>query len=152
MIEGRGNREMSLSEKDLAAIGSYVQHNLPQWFAAMPHPKTWLERDMELRERSIRVEEQLNAQRDLMQQGFDHMEKRLTEQREEMIWRFEQVDKRLSQVDKRLDQVDKRFEQINKRFDQVDKRFESLFTRLTVIMGIGFTMMTVLITVFKFIK
>ncbi len=73
--------------------------------------------ELDLRERTIRVEEELKHQRELMVEGFKQMEKR-----------FEQVDKRFEQVDKRFEQADKRFEQIqldmNKRFEQVDKRFE----------------------------
>ncbi len=56
--------------------------------------------ELDLRERTIRVEEELRHQRELMIEGFKQMEKR-----------FEQVDKRFEQVDKRFEQVDKRFEQ-----------------------------------------
>ena len=106
--------------------------------------------EIELRERAIRVEEELKHQRELMMEGFKQMEKRFEqvdkrfeqmqletnkrfEQMQfEMNKRFEQVDKRLEQVDKRFEQVDKRFEQIqletNKRFEQMqlemNKRFE----------------------------
>jgi len=73
--------------------------------------------ELDLRERTIRVEEELKHQRELMLTGFAQMEKR-----------FEQVDKRFEQVDKRFEQVDKRFEQMqndmNKRFEQVDKQLE----------------------------
>ncbi|MBU2572070.1 MAG: hypothetical protein KJ725_18995 [Gammaproteobacteria bacterium] len=71
--------------------------------------------ELDLRERTVRVEEELKHQRDLMIQGFEAMEKR-----------FEQVEKRFEQIDKRFEQVEKRFEQINKRFEQVDKRFEEM--------------------------
>ncbi|WP_341328095.1 hypothetical protein [Methylotuvimicrobium sp. KM2] len=56
--------------------------------------------ELDLRERTIRVEEELKHQRELMLEGFKQMEKR-----------FEQMDKRFEQVDKRFEQVDKRFEQ-----------------------------------------
>ena len=75
--------------------------------------------ELELRERTIRVEEELKHQRELMSEGFKQMERR-----------FEQVDKRFEQVDKRFEQVEKRFEQIDKRFEQVDKHLESLAHRL----------------------
>ena len=71
--------------------------------------------ELDLRERTVRVEEELKHQRDLMIQGFEAMEKR-----------FEQVEKRFEQIDKRFEQVEKRFEQIDKRFEQVDKRFEEM--------------------------
>ena len=64
---------------------------------------------------------------------------------------------------KRIEQVDKRFEtmqhNMNKRFEQVDKRFEDLqhymdkrFNQLTWMMGIGFTGLVTLITVFNFLS
>ncbi|MBE0437515.1 MAG: hypothetical protein IBX56_17140 [Methylomicrobium sp.] len=71
--------------------------------------------ELDLRERTVRVEEELKHQRDLMIQGFEAMEKR-----------FEQVERRFEQIDKRFEQVEKRFEQIDKRFEQVDKRFEEM--------------------------
>ncbi|MDR4521468.1 MAG: hypothetical protein R3E36_12910 [Nitrosomonas sp.] len=48
--------------------------------------------ELELRERIVRVEEELKHQRELMLQGFKQMEKR-----------FEQVDKRFEQIDKRFE-------------------------------------------------
>ncbi|WP_432743314.1 hypothetical protein ABXJ76_01135 [Methylobacter sp. G7] len=69
--------------------------------------------ELDLRERTIRVEEELKHQRELMVEGFKQMDKR-----------FEQIDKRFEQIDKRFEQIDKRFEQVEKRLDQVDKRFE----------------------------
>jgi predicted nuclease with TOPRIM domain len=79
--------------------------------------------EFDQRERTIRVEEELKHQRELMREGFNRMDKR-----------FEQVDKRFEQVDKRFEQVDKRFEQMqlemNKRFEQVDKRFEQMTARI----------------------
>jgi hypothetical protein len=86
--------------------------------------------ELDLRERTIRVEEELKHQRELMLEGFKQMEKR-----------FEQVDKRFEQIEKRFEQVDKRFEQMHiettKRFDQLTMRIDhfmvwSFATTLTV--------------------
>ena len=66
--------------------------------------------ELELRERTTRVEEELKHQRDLMLTGFAQMEKR-----------FEQVDKRFEQMHA---EFNKRFEQVDKRFEQIDKQFE----------------------------
>jgi hypothetical protein len=60
--------------------------------------------EIDLRERTIRVEEELKHQRELMQEGFKQMEKR-----------FEQVDKRFEQMS--LDS-DKRFTEMNRRLDR----------------------------------
>lgn len=86
--------------------------------------------ELELRERTTRVEEELKHQRELMLTGFAQMEKRF----EQIDKRFEQMyidfDKRFEQIDKRFEQIDKRFEQMhidfNKRFEQIDKRFEKI--------------------------
>ena len=105
---------MELRSEHLEQIGLYVRGNLGAWFK-----EANLDRDMELRERTIRVEEELKTQRELMREGFVQMGKR-----------FEQVDKRFEamqhNMDKRFEQVDKRFEQVDKRFEQVDKRFDDL--------------------------
>ncbi len=66
--------------------------------------------------------------------------------------RFEQIDKRFEQVDKRFEQVDKRFEEMihymDRRFEDVDKRFSMMFK----FMSIGYTVITALIVLFKFLK
>jgi len=98
--------------------------------------------ELDLRERTIRVEEELKHQRELMLTGFAQMDKRfeqvekrfeqvdkqLEQMRKESDKRFEQVEKRFEQVDKQLEQMrkdsDKRFEQVDKRFEQVDKQLE----------------------------
>ncbi len=83
--------------------------------------------ELDLRERTIRVEEELKHQRELMVEGFKQMEKRFEQMEkrfEQIDKRFEQIDKRFEQIDKRFEQIDKHFEQVEKRLDQVDKRFE----------------------------
>ncbi|SET22773.1 hypothetical protein SAMN05216326_11623 [Nitrosomonas marina] len=81
--------------------------------------------ELEIRERIVRVEEELKHQRELMIEGFKQMEKRF----EQIEKRFEQIDKRFEQIDKRFEQIDKRFEQIEKRFEHIDKRFEHIDKR-----------------------
>ncbi len=63
--------------------------------------------EIDLRERTIRVEEELKHQRELMLEGFKRMDER-----------FEQVDKRFEQMEKRFEQVDKRFEDMGRRLDR----------------------------------
>ncbi len=97
--------------------------------------------ELELRERTTRVEEELKHQRELMLAGFAQMDKRfeqvdkqLEQMRDESDRRFEQVEKRFEQVEKRFEQVDKQLEQIrdesDRRFEQVEKRFELVDKRL----------------------
>ncbi|MCD2449757.1 hypothetical protein GO003_005055 [Methylicorpusculum oleiharenae] len=109
-----------LAKEDLLEIERMVE----QIIARQPDVKNNanVRYELDLRERTVRVEEELKHQRDLMIKGFDAMEKRF----EQMEKRFEQVDKRFEQVDKRFEQVDKRFEQVDKRFELVDKRFEEM--------------------------
>ena len=68
--------------------------------------------ELEIRERIVRVEEELKHQRELMIEGFSR------------------VDKRFEQVDKRFEQVDKRFEVLISRIDRF--MIWSFATTLTV--------------------
>ncbi len=73
-----------------------------------------VEKEMEIRERIIRVEESLDKHIALTKQGFEQMDKR-----------FELLTG-----------------QMDKRFDQVDKRFNQMFTYFTtgiVILGLMIT-------------
>ncbi|QJR22749.1 hypothetical protein BREVNS_1999 [Brevinematales bacterium NS] len=83
-----------------------------------------------------------------MDKRFEQVEKRF----EQVEKRFEQVEKRFEQIDKRLEQVDKRFEEMDKRFglmiDQMNKRFHSLQWMI----GIGFTVISLLIGLFGFLR
>jgi len=88
---------MPLAHDDIEHIRRLIREELE---AHPPQPQATVRYDLELRERTIRVEEELKHQRQLMEQGFRLMEKRL------------------DQVDKRLDQVDKRFEVLTTRIDR----------------------------------
>ena len=105
---------MALAQKDIEQIQWLIKKTLSETPEALNANVRY---ELDLRERTIRVEEELKHQRELMTEGFKQMEKR-----------FEQVDKRFEQMhhdmNKRFDQVEKRFEQVDKRFEQVDKRFE----------------------------
>ena len=110
---------MTLRDEDVGRIGEYV--------------KPWLREIVEetvprvqpggvggqLLERMVRVEEELKAQRTLMDERFNFMAQRF----EFMAQRFETVDKR--------------FEDMNARF-----------TTLTWMIGVGFVVITSLTTVF----
>ena len=108
---------MALAQEDLEQIRHLIREEVDARLS------TGLVRyDLELRERIVRVEEELKHQRELMEQGFKLMEKR-----------FEQVDKR-------FEQMEKRFEQVDKRFEQVDQRFESLTERIDRFMRWSFAL------------
>ena len=102
-------------------------------------------------QRLVHLEEELKAQRKLMEKQFEVIEKR-----------FEAIDKRFEAVDKRFEDLYRylnvRFEAIDKRFEAVDKRFEDLihyvdrrFTQLTWLISTMFVVLGTLITVFRFL-
>ena len=73
--------------------------------------------------------------------------------------RFDQVDKRFEQVDKRTDQVEKRIDQVDERINHIEQRFETRFdaidqrfARLHTLMMSGFSILAILMSLFKFIK
>ena len=91
---------MALAQEDIEQIEALIRKSI----AATPEVGNANVRyELELRERTTRVEEELKHQRELMLTGFAQMEKR-----------FEQVDKRFEQM----------HAEFNKRFEQVDKQFE----------------------------
>ena len=96
---------MTLQEEDLA----YIKEHLGEWLAECSLGKPPAVYEIELRERMVRVEEELKHQRELIKQI-------------------------LVEMDKRFDAVDKRFETVDKRFEamqaQMDKRFDALTRRI----------------------
>ena len=119
-------------------------------------------REIETISRTSRVETSIEYLGKQMVNGFTRMDKRFEELIHYLDKRFEQMDKRfeelihhtdtrfqdlIHQMDKRFEQVDKRFEQVDKRFEQVDKRFSLI--QWTI--GIGFIMITVLMSVYQFL-
>ena len=165
---------MTLRDEDVGRIGEYVKPWLRELVDEMvPHPEPVGDR---LLERMVRVEEELRAQRTLMDERFgfmaarfeaidkrfDAVDKRFEDLIGQMNVRFEAVDKRFEAVDRRFEAADKRFEdligQMNARFETVDRRFEesrahadSRFKTLVLMIGFGFAIVTLLTTVFGLI-
>jgi len=116
---------MALAQEDIDIIQSIVDKAIKN----TPELKNGNVRyEIDLRERTIRVEEELKHQRELMLEGFKQMDKRFEAMQLEMNKRFEQVDNRFEamqlEMNKRFEQVDKRFEQVDKRFEQFERRFD----------------------------
>lgn len=121
---------MALAQGDLEEIGRYVREHIPEWMGE--EGRVSLIREFDLRERIVRVEEELKHQRELMEQGFALMEKRfeqIEKHFEQMERRFEQIEKRFEQMERRFEQIDKHFELMDKRSEQTDKHFESMDRR-----------------------
>ena len=131
-------RVMELSRETLETIGDYVRGNLGSWMREVQ-----TDREFALHERAIRVEEELKAQREIIQQGFHFMEKRL----EQIDQRFELVEKRFEQVDKRFEQVDKRIDELrsdmNARFEDLQSHSNRWFTVISVVLGVFILVVTV---------
>jgi len=84
---------MALAQQDLQQIGEYVKAHISDWIAEQSLGRPPVVYEIELRERMVRVEEELKHQRELMREGFE-------------------------QVDKRFEQVDRRFDELLKRHDR----------------------------------
>ena len=109
---------MALAQEDI----EFIKAHLGEWLAEQSWGKPPAVYEVELRERMVRVEEELKNQRELIKSILVQMDLRF----QQVEKRFEQVDKRFEQVDKRFEQVDKRFEQVDKRFEKMDQRFEQM--------------------------
>ena len=79
---------MALAQEDI----DYIKTHLGAWLAEQSLGKPPVVYEIELRERMVRVEEDLKHQPELMRQGLERMDKR-----------FEQVDKRFDDMLKRHD-------------------------------------------------
>jgi len=123
----REEYKMALAQEDIEQIQELIKKSIQ---STPEVGNANVRYELDLRERTIRVEEELKHQRELMLTGFAQMDKRFEQMREESNKRFEQIEKRFEQVDKRFEQVEKRFEQVDKRFEQVDKRFEQIDKQL----------------------
>lgn len=64
---------MSLTQQDI----DFIKTNMAVWLAEQSLGKPPAVYEIELRERMVRVEEELKHQRELMRQGFEQMDKRL---------------------------------------------------------------------------
>ncbi|MDP2179647.1 hypothetical protein [Methylicorpusculum sp.] len=125
---------MALGQEDLIQIQQLIDKTL----ASRPESANANVRyEFDIRERIVRVEEELKHQRELMLQGFENSNKRFEEVNKHFDEARSDVNKRFEEMradmNKRFEQVDKRFEQVEKRFEQVDKRFEQIEKHLTII-------------------
>ncbi len=144
---------LKLTKDDLKLIGEYLEEKYPLIKGSGRGKSYSRDFEIDIRERIVRVEEELKNQREILNLMLAQMDKR-----------FEMSEKRFEQVDKRFEQVDKRFEELredmNSRFAVVDRRFEELrgdmnrgFKMMMWFTGLGFTFITSFITgVFIYLK
>ena len=169
---GEAAMELSSEQKEYIEnfTSKFIRGNLKVWIAETAVDQIHTEKEMELRERIIRVEESIDRSIALTRQGFEQMDKRFELLTGQMDKRFEQTDKRFEaltgqmdkrfealtgqmdkrfealtgQMDKRFEQTDKRFADMDKRFADMDKRFNQMFAYSTTAM----VLLGVLVTVF----
>lgn len=111
---------MTLAKEDIEEI----QNLIAKAFSERPETNQVNVRyELEIRERIVRVEEELKHQRELMIEGFSRVDKRFEQMMLEMNTRF-------TQVDKHFEQADKRFGALTSRIDRF--MIWSFATTLTV--------------------
>ena len=114
---------MTLRAEDVGRIGEYVKPWLRKLVDETVHRQEPGGAGTQLLERMVRVEEELKAQRTLMDERFGFVARR-----------FEDV----------LDYMNTRFEAVDKRFEDTNARFKTL----TWLIGVGFVVLTSLTTLF----
>ena len=136
---------MTLKDEDVGRIGEYVKPWLRELVDEMVPRQELSGAGTQLLERMVRVEEELKAQRTLMDERFGFMARRFEDMFEYMNTRFDAVDTRFEVVDTRFESVDKRFEESN---ENINVRFKTL----TWMIGVGFVVVTSLTTLFALLS
>lgn len=133
---------LKLTKDDLKQIGEYLEEKYPLIKGSGRGRSYSRDFEIDIRERIVRVEEELKNQREILNLMLAQMDKR-----------FEMSEKRFEQVDKRFEQVDKRFEQVDKRFEELRDDMNRGFKMMMWFTGLGFTFITSFITgVFIYLK
>ena len=82
-------------ENQFAEIEKYIKKNISKWLADVSMSKPPQVYEIELRERMIRVEEELKHQRELMMKGFENSDKRFEAMQTYMDKHFNAITKRI---------------------------------------------------------
>jgi chaperonin cofactor prefoldin len=163
-----GEAAMIIDDEQLQKIGEYVKGHLAEWLPnELPFRQpAKSDRELDLFERIIVIETELknlgvrmDERFDAMEKRFEAIDKRFEALQHQMDYRFDamqkQMDERFTAMDKRFEalqkQMDERFEavqkQMDERFTAVDKRFSSM----QWVMGIGFTVLALLMSVYQYL-
>ncbi|NEX17162.1 MAG: hypothetical protein C1943_11150 [Halochromatium sp.] len=97
---------MTLAQEDI----EFIKAHIGDWLAEQSLGKPPAVYEIELRERMVRVEEELKHQRELMREGFALMDKRFEAMQANMDQRFEQVDKRFESVQQDIRNLQQRMD------------------------------------------
>jgi len=138
---------MTIGDRELQRIGEYVKGNLRDWMDEVAPRSVGT---TQLLERSVRIEEELRAGRQLMEVRFEAMDRR-----------FEAVDRRFEDANTRFEDMNTRFEDMNARFGDTNNRFEDMnnrfgdmdrrFSGMQWLIGVGLVVITTLMSVYEFI-
>ena len=110
-----------LTKEHLEQIGEYLVEKFPAIRGGGKSKSYSRDFEIEIRERIVRVEEELKNQRDLILQTLNFNSKQ-------------------------FEQVDKRFEQMDRRFEEIHKSVDKRFTMMMWFTGLGLTLVTAFIT------
>ena len=88
---------MELTKEQLEQIGSYIESNFDR-FSAKSNIVQLRPYDIQLIERMTRIEEELRSQRELMQLGFNQMDKRFESMQKQSDTRFDDMNKKFTMI------------------------------------------------------
>ncbi len=124
---------MAEKEEIIRIVEGVLEEKLPSYLARyFPGGEEPLDRFV-LIQHLIRLEEELKAQRQILEV------------------RFEAIDSRFEAIDSRFEAIDRRFEAMDKRFDDLVHYVDRRFTQLTWVVSLMFTVLAVLITLYRFL-
>lgn len=125
-----------LTDEHLEQIASFIAKKFPAIKGRGRSKHFSRDIEIEIRERIVRVEEELKNQRDLIREMMNNMNKR-----------FEMIDKHFEIIQS---DMNIRFESVqsdmNTRFEMVQSDMNKRFTMMMWFTGAGFTMVTAFIT------
>ncbi len=88
---------MEFTKEQLEQIGSYIESNFDR-FGAKSNVVQLRPYDIQLIERMTRIEEELRSQRELIQLGFNQMDKRFESMQNQMHVRFDDVNRKFTMM------------------------------------------------------
>ncbi len=88
---------MEFTKEQLEQIGSYIESNFDR-FSAKSNIVQLRPYDIQLIERMTRIEEELRSQRELMQLGFNQMDKRFESMQKQSDTRFDDMNKKFNMI------------------------------------------------------
>ena len=127
----------NIGQEELDRIATYIlETRLAPAIEELIRKNEMKMKELSLIERIIRVEEELKALREIESARFEAIEKR-----------FEVIDKRMEALQR---EIAARAEATDKRFEALQREMDKRFSVLQWSIGIGFSVLTVLLTLFRF--